>query len=293
MIPLAPQAEGSTPERHRIAPGGAQADAWLFRAAEPMAPCAVVFPALGTPARPYRRLGETLSGLGVHCLLADWRGLDSSAVRARRGVDWGYLDLVDGEAEAMLGLARRELPQSPVHAVGHSLGGHVALMHAARHPERRVASVILASSASPHHRGYPPPFSLGVYGFAWLALGMSSTLGVFRGDWLRFGERQGARLMREWSRFARSGRLDALGEEGWNADAAMRSVSLPLLAIAMGGDRFAPEPAVRRLAAKITGDHRFERLDRLPDGKAPGHFAWMRQPQPLAMRIAERLKSVR
>ncbi|MGQ0800468.1 MAG: alpha/beta hydrolase family protein [Pseudomarimonas sp.] len=266
--------------------GADRADATLYRAARPDAPCVLVFPALGTPARPYQRLALALQTRGIHALLLDWRGMASSSVRAKRGVDWSYLDLVDEEATAMIALARRELPSSELHGLGHSLGGQVALLHVARHPQNTLTSLMLVASASPHFRAYPFPYRLAVFGFAWVVAGMSTTLGVFRGDWLRFGGTQGATLMREWSRFNRSGRLSGLRDSAWDSESALAAVSIPLYVLTMRGDNFAPVTAARELAGKTPSAAVFEHLEHLPDGRPPGHFDWMKAPEPVADRVA-------
>ncbi len=273
------------PETHEIRPGGVPAEALLFRAGAPDAPCVVVFPALGTPARPYRRLAARLQRLGVHVLVADWRGLASSQVRAARGRDWGYLDLVDGEAAAMLSLARSELPDAQLHALGHSLGGQVALLHAARHPNARVDSVLLVASASPYYRGYPHPYRWLVRTFGWVAGSTSRWLGVFRGDWFRFGGKQGARLMREWAQFVASGSLPPLGDEGWSSDPALAQLALPVLVVSMAGDRLAPRSAAERLVAKTAASARYAHVELLAGGGQPGHFDWLREPDPVAGQI--------
>jgi len=276
--------------------GDARAEALLYRAAAPDAPCVLVFPALGTAARPYQRLAQALQAKGVHVLLADWRGVASSSVRARRGVDWSYLDLIDGEAQATLALARRVLPLATLHAMGHSLGGQVALMHAARYPAASVASICLVASATPHFRAYPPPHRWLVLFFAWLTAVMVHLLGVFRGDWLRFGGRQGATLMREWSRFARSGAIPPLPlrvhvADRWDAEAALVDVRIPIYLLSMQGDTYAPTRAGRELADKTRGALTAEHLSQLPSGRAPGHFEWLREPEPVAERMVRWLKS--
>ena len=267
-----------------ISAGTSTANAQLFRADDDAAPCVLVFPALGTPARPYLRLAVALQSGGVHVLIADWRGMASSSVRASRSHDWSYLDLVDGEAESMFALARRELPNSSLHAVGHSLGGQVALLHAARYPNATFASLTLAASASPHYRAYPFPYRLMVHAFAWVVAAMVAVLNVFRGDWLRFGGKQGASLMREWSHFNRKGRLPPLGcvAPRWNPSAELAKVDLPIHVLTMRGDSFAPASAARALVELTASDAQYHLLERLPSGRLPDHFDWLREPGSVA-----------
>lgn len=280
----------AAPQLFQLAIGNSTTEATLYRVDRADAPCMLVFPALGTPARPYQRLAMALQARGVHTLIADWRGMASSSVRAAREVDWGYLDLVDGEASAMLALARRELPNANLHGLGHSLGGQVALLHAARYPHDTLASLMLSASATPHYRAYPFPYRLKVYAFTWLVTAMANTLGVFRGDWLGFGGRQGASLMREWSRFSRSGRLTALGPRRWDAGPALADLRLPLFVLSMHGDSFAPASAARELAGMTSGSAISEHLKALHNGETPGHFGWLRAPDAVADRVAEWLQ---
>jgi predicted alpha/beta hydrolase len=266
--------------------GGHGSAGWLLPAADPAAPLALLVPALGVAARSYRRFGDALQARGISIACADLRGVGSSPLRAARGVDWGYLDLVDAELDALYRAARRQLPEAPAAWLGHSLGGQLALLHQARHRERQPAAVVLLASASPWTRGYPWWTRPLVAGLGRTAGLMARRLGVFRGDWLGFGGRQGARLMGEWSRFVAHGRLGRL--EGWDADAALAGLELPLLAVSMRGDRYAPRAAIGELAALTRSRLQLERIDSV-DGHVPGHFGWLRHPDAVAARLADRL----
>ena len=62
----------------------------------PQRPRAAVLwlPALGVAARHYLPLAEALAQRGVATFLHEWRGHGSSSLRAGRGTDWGYRELL-------------------------------------------------------------------------------------------------------------------------------------------------------------------------------------------------------
>ncbi len=278
---------GDRPASYRLDFGHAHTRATLFRTGRPDAPVLLVVPALGVPARSYLRLAAAVQAQGMHALLADLRGMGDSSVRARRGVDWGYLDLVDDELRAMHALARAELPDAPPVLVGHSLGGHLALLHQARHPDQPVTGIALVASGSPWHRHFGALSPL-LRGFGALTRAMTERLGVFRGDWLGFGGAQGASLMREWAGFLAAGRLAPLGEEGWDPHPALERLQRPIYAISMRRDHYAPPTATEHLAGLTAGPLELVRLESVADGKPPGHFLWMRHPEPVARLLAKR-----
>jgi len=256
---------------------------------DPTGPALLIVPALGVPARSYLRIGAALSERGFNALVMDLRGVGGSSVRARRGVDWGYLDLVDTDMRSLHQLGRTRWPSAPLHWLGHSLGGHLALLHQARHPGQPVGRVLLVASGSPWYRNFPWPHRWLVRSFGSMARSSSRHLGVFRGDWVRFGGPQGARLMQEWGDFCQRGRLGRLGPEGWDADAALASLNRPILGFSMGGDTYAPTPSTEHLASLTAGSLLLDHIPHLGDGKRPGHFLWMRHPEPVAEAIVRRL----
>lgn len=264
--------------------------AWLHRADSETAPTLLIVPALGVAARHYTRLAEALRQRGLNALRIELRGNGESPLIARRGIDWGYLDLVDGELRSAHAAHRDRLPASPPVWLGHSLGGQLTLLHQARCPEQPVRGIALTASASPWHRGYGALGS-GVRVFAAVARLMADRLGVFRGDWVRFGGPQGARLMREWSHFVATGRLPALGEDGWEPMSELARNAAPIHAIAMRRDPYAPRPAIDNLAALTAGHYQCQTVASLPDGRAPGHFGWLRQPEPVADLLAARWRT--
>lgn len=263
--------------------GDGRTAGWLFIAARPEAPVALVVPALGVAARSYRRFGAALCNAGLHAACLDMRGVGSSPVRARRGVDWGYLDLVDIELNLLYDQVAERLPRAPRVLVGHSLGGQLALLHQARHPQRAVRQVVLLASGSPWSRCYPLGSRSALRGFGAATSAMCRWLGVFRGDLLRFGGPQGATLMRQWAGFVRTGRLGVLQGE-WDADAALARLDRPILGLHMRGDHYTPRASTVQLAGMTAGTFRLETID-----EPPGHFRWMREPGPVVARLAERL----
>lgn len=277
----------TAPSQYTLDLGPASTRAMLYRADDPQAPVVLVTPALGVTARSYQRLAVALQAQGMHALLADLRGMGDSSLRARRGTDWGYLDLVDDELRAMHALARSELPDAPSVLFGHSLGGHLALLHQARHPDQPVAGVALVASGSPWHRHFGAMSPL-LRSFGALTRAMAERLGVFRGDWLGFGGAQGATLMREWAYFLASGRLAPLGAEGWDPHPALERLHRPIYAISMRRDHYAPPAATEHLAGLTAGPLELVRLESVADGKPPGHFLWMRHPEPVARLLAGR-----
>jgi predicted alpha/beta hydrolase len=274
-------------ESWTISLGPAHTRVHAFDAEDALATLMLV-PALGVPARHYHGLGAALARRGINALVLDLRGVGDSSIRARRGVDWSYLDLVDAELNTAFDLSSARWPNQPLHWLGHSLGGQLCLLHQARHPQRPVESVVLAASGAPWVQTFDPPWRWLVGFFAWLVAISTAKLGVFRGDWFRFGGPQGATLMLEWSRFCRTGRLGTLGAEGWDADAALASLRRPLLGLSMANDTYAPQRSTERLAAMTAGSFSMERIDQV-DGHVPGHFRWLRHPDAVAARIADTL----
>src|SRR3546814_5898155 len=79
--------------RELVARDGAR---WLLTVLSPAQPRAALLwiPALGVAARSYRRFAEALAAQGVAVASHEWRGIDSSSVRASRDCDWDYAPLL-------------------------------------------------------------------------------------------------------------------------------------------------------------------------------------------------------
>lgn len=261
----------------------------VWTAASATAPVVLVIPALGTPAGVYRRFALALQAAGVHAAVLELRGVGQSPLRARCGVDWGYADLVQEEVHGAWQVLRARWPLAPLYFCGHSLGGHLSLLHQARYPDAPVAGVLLMASGAPYHRAYP-----GWSGLATRALGAFAALstrwlGHFPGHWLGFGGRQGATLMREWSGFVRTGQPQVSGwsDEAWRARLA--ALTLPSLALVLPGDAYAPHSSTAHLLGLTRSAAHIERLQR--DQVVPGHFAFLRCPQPVVQRMVDWMRT--
>ena len=127
----------------RILPGGDDA------------PVAVVWPAMGAPARfytPVRRGAVRRRADGGARRSARHRGQRAAA--PRRTDRYGYAELADDVGAVLAALKPRFGDRRTV-LVGHSLGGQVALLRLATNPESTVDGIVLVAVGLPYWRLYP------------------------------------------------------------------------------------------------------------------------------------------
>ena len=246
----------------------------LARAADPAAPVVIVAPAMGMGARYYLPLVEALAAAGVHGAVAEQRGHEAEGGRIPgRGYDFRYADLLEDLTGAVAAV-RTELPEAPVHLLGHSLGGQIATMYAALHP---IDGLILIASSTPYWRHWGWRLHAAGHGFPLAA----RLLGHFPGARVGFAGREARGVMRDWGVLARTDRFPV-------ADDRIADIELPLLVVSIEGDALGPTPAVEGFAARmpratVTRAH----LDE--DGV--DHMRWARRPESVVPLIAKWLGS--
>lgn len=132
--------------------------------AETTTPVVVVQPAMGMGARYYATFVEALAQAGVHAAVVEQRGHEAEGGRVPgRSYDYGYADLLEDLDDA-LAAVRAQFPDAPIHLLGHSLGGQIAVMYAGLHPDA-VAGIVLVAASTPHWPHWGPRLLLASYAF--------------------------------------------------------------------------------------------------------------------------------
>ncbi|MFV8752260.1 alpha/beta fold hydrolase [Nannocystaceae bacterium ST9] len=247
----------------------------------------LVMPAMGVEARYYEPLAVALAARGFAVARAELRGHGASPVRAGRGRDFGYRELAERSLPALIEALRERWPNVPRIVLGHSLGGQVASLYASL-PGADLDALILIASGSVDHRGWPASQQTRVLFGTQLYAMIARVLGYFPGDKLGFAGREPRSQILDWAHNARTGRWQLRGSaRDW--EAALGEVDLPVLAISVDGDDYAPHGAVDRQVAKLRAAQ-VERI-RLTRESAPPellhHFRWARSPESMVATIDE------
>lgn len=250
-------------------------------------PALLWLPALGVGIRPNQRFADALRAVDIEIVVHQWRGLGSSPVRASRRCDWGYRELLLEDIPNALALAKATHPQREWWIGGHSLGGQLALMHAARQPETVKGSLLIASG-QPHWRAFGGMKAVGILSFMLAVPVVCSLVGYYPGQRLGFAGREAAGLMRDWSRTGRHGdyHLDSLP---WDAEQDLQRYAGPVRQLQLADDRLVPTAAVDLLQHKTpmadwqraelsAADFTVQRAD---------HFGWLKEPQPVVEQVQE------
>ena len=256
-----------------VAADGARSEGRLFPAAAATS-VAVCLPAMGVDASYYDPLGKALAARGVASLTAELRGNGSSSLRAGRGVDFGYREVVELDVATAVAAARERFPGLPVRLVGHSLGGHLSVLYAALRP-RAVDGIVLIAAGSPYFRAYRGRGRVYVLLGSLALRGISAALGYLP------AARSAAAVARPPAHrrvgvSARSGRFAFTGAPA-DFPAALAAADLPVLALSLAEDSYAPPGAVDHLAGMhrspvlVTRHH--TRPGELGDGI--DHFRWV------------------
>lgn len=275
-------------ERRRLVVTAADGATSILQVHSPRQPIAWLYwlPALGVGIGPNETFADALAERGIAAALHEWRGLGSSNRRAARACDWGYRELLDLDLPAGLDVATQEFSGLSGWIGGHSLGGQLALIEAAR-SRRALQGTFLVASGQPYWRRFPGVRKFGVLGFAQCLPLVTAVAGYFPGVRLGFAGREAARLMCEWSRTCVRGDY-RIGDFGTQLDEALAAHRGRVLAIRLSQDTLAPPAAIdrlRELAPNATWDVRdfdAECFSR----RRPDHFGWLREPAPVAEAFA-------
>jgi predicted alpha/beta hydrolase len=262
---------------------GARADLLLFRPAGVPRAALLWVPALGVSARHYEPLAQALASLGIAVAVHEWRGHGSSDRRAGRGHNWGYQTLLTDDLPASLAALTATFPDTPVLLGGHSLGGQLSTLLASI-TEVPLRGIVLVASGAPYWRRFRP-----WVGLAYVAAPLLAHLvGRLPGRQIGFGGNEARGVIADWARSGRTGRYAARGMSV-DLEAALRGQRAPVLALRLGDDWLGPESSLLFLLDKMPGARRTVGVigsDDLAGAKAD-HFAWMKMPARIAIRIGE------
>ncbi|MCF8168636.1 MAG: alpha/beta fold hydrolase [Rhodoferax sp.] len=264
--------------------------ATLYPTADPGAPILIFQSALGTPAKVYRHFGAEMVKHGIQVCAPDWRGIESSSVRAGRSSDFGYRQLVELDLPALIAAVRQRFPHSLIWLGGHSLGGQLSLLGAAANPEA-ICGVVLIASGTVHLPCYQGKLRLGVRFLTTLSDIICPVLGYFPGSRIGFGGREAAGVMRDWSHVARTGEYRPLGS-ALDYEALMRSLSVPVLAVTFAADAWSPALAAKGLLNKVADRTQTHLVWSAADtsGVALDHYSWLKRPDLVAPAVAKYMR---
>jgi predicted alpha/beta hydrolase len=242
------------------------------------APVIVVLPGLGIPGGYYRLFAEALVARGFHAAIGDLRGQGDSKPKPSSSSRYGYQELVSVDFPAIFEVVREQFPAATPYLLGHSMGGQLGAMYAAR-IRGRLGGLILVASGSPYHRGFGTTRGVPLY-FGAAAMAITSNIaGFWPGDRIGVGGfgRQSRVLIDDWSRFARTGSIEPAGAD-IDYEERMGRLTLPVLAVTLEGDDLAPKGSMENLTAKLANaDITTEHID-----EPLGHNGWIRNPTAVA-----------
>lgn len=247
------------------------------------APVVVIFPGLGVPGGFYDPVAQALVDRGFNAAVGELRGQGDSRPRPGPDSGYGYQELAAVDFPATFEVVRERFPASTPYLLGHSMGGQLGVMYAAR-ARGRLGGLILVASGSPYHRGHGPVRGAGLLlGSAAMSV-TANVAGFWPGDRLDVGGfgRQSRVLVSDWSRFARTGTIEPAGAD-IDYEERIARLALPVLSISVEDDDLAPKPAIANLVRKLpkadlTTWHQPEPL---------GHNGWIRKPDTTVDRIAQ------
>lgn len=242
-----------------------------------------MFPGLGIPAGFYEPFAEELVSRGFNVAIGELRGQGDSRPRPSSASTYGYQELVSVDFPAIFEVVRERFPASTPYLLGHSMGGQLGVMYAAR-IRGRLGGLILVASGSPYYRGFPglksPTMMLGTAAMSITA----SVAGFWPGDRLDVGGfgRQSRVLISDWSRFARSGKITPDGAD-IDYEERIGRLKLPVLSVTIEGDELAPPSSAKRLVEKLPNAE----VTTWHQPQDFGHNGWIRDPAGTVDRITE------
>ncbi|MBF6333858.1 alpha/beta fold hydrolase [Nocardia transvalensis] len=248
----------------------------------------VVIPGLGVPGGYYELFADKLAARGFDVAIGELRGNGDSRPKPSASSTYGYQELVSVDFPAMFEVVRERFPDSTPILLGHSLGGQLATMYAAR-IRGRLGGLILIASGTPYYRGYG-----GIVGSAMRlgapAISLTANLaGFWPGDRITAGGfgRQSKVLISDWARLARTGRFAPAGAD-IDYEERIARLKLPVLSITVEGDDYTPPGSAAHLLEKLAN----ARITTWHQPESLGHNGWIVDPQSTIDRIEKWIRDL-
>ncbi|WP_367390345.1 alpha/beta fold hydrolase [Lewinella sp. LCG006] len=269
---------------------GSTNQASIFPAPEEATAIIICLPALGVRASYYHDFAQALSEQAFHVVTIDWRGHGHSNLRAGRSIDFGYEELVN-DLQELLDYVENWFSVMPVYVVGHSLGGQIASLCAARYPGL-IQGLVLIASCSVYYKGWEGLGAWRVWLAAKLFHPISKIVGYFPGRSIGFGDREARKVMHDWCYNGLYGKYRLAGSL-FDYEAALQKMETPSLAISIAGDELAPIKATENLVKKFANTTPQMPLNgrihlvlwQDENGQGYNHFNWAKQPQEIIHQI--------
>ncbi|WP_040784143.1 alpha/beta hydrolase family protein [Nocardia pneumoniae] len=235
-------------------------------------PVVVIVPGLGVPAGYYELFASGLASRGFDVAIGELRGNGDSRPKPSSASAFGYHELVSVDFPAIFEVVRDQFPDSTPYLLGHSMGGQLGVMYAAR-IRGRLGGLILVASGTPYYRGYRGLSGPGMLvGTAAISL-TANLAGFWPGDRVSMGfGRQSKVLISDWARLARTGRFVPVGAD-IDYEERIARLKLPVLSITMTGDELTPPSSAEHLLDKLPNAE----VTRWRQPEALGHNGWIRQ----------------
>jgi predicted alpha/beta hydrolase len=248
----------------------------LFECEFPARAVFVIAPAMGVSASYYDGFATALAQKGFHVAVTELRGQGSSSLRASRDVDWGYATMVERDFPALTAAVQKHWPALPLYFLGHSQGGHLALLFLAHQPEN-IAGVLTIASGSTWFRGWPFPQNLKILLQTQAVRLPLLQYGYYDGRRFGFAGRQARTEMCDWANAALNGKFN-LRDAGLDYEAGMKKSVLPVHLFSLQGDVLAPFGATAVLAEKFPKARHIHLGPTDLSKEARDHFRWTRHP---------------
>jgi len=252
----------------------------------PEQPHAALFfaPAMGVEASYYGPFVEALSAQGILVVMCDLRGHGTSSLRPRRGVDFGYREIVELDIPAALAVVEERAGGVPLYLGGHSLGGQLVMLYvAAARPE--IAGMALVACAIPYYRNWQGRSRVWIQCATILFPVAGFILGYVPGDRLGFGGTEARTLMRDWAHNGRTARYEPIGSDV-NYESALRELQVDLVTVNIDGDEMAPPGAVDFMFEKVPHARGARIEARLSEKKSGAHVRWARDADDVVRAVA-------
>ena len=266
---------------------GTQFSITVSAAGSDTGPVAVIVPALGVPAGFYSPFASRLASAAITTVTVDLRGQGASVPHPSRASRHGYAEIVEVDLPAVFEYVGHIFHTRALWAVGHSLGGQLALV-AGGLSKLPISGVVLIASGSAWYGGFSGLTKLRNLAFSQLFACTAFCVGFWPGDILGFGGRQSKALMVDWAHQVRTGKY-ASSASSRDYEAALRGFKLPVLAVEIEGDTLAPPGAINALCKKIPAApiKRWQYTRNMCGPDKLSHFSWARRSPGLAEYVAE------